>query len=574
MSVRLLFLSAIAGACLLLGLLGWWSLQAYRLRWAIDDALQTIGNVESVEERAVALRIWEQRTAPYWRGGRADLVEALLQRRPDQIPAVRDLLGYLTEANFANRIDDWQRWARNKADLERGRNLTVVRRERVQVDPLWRVPIGRVTPNCTLMVLNAEILLITRGEQIGQADAYDGILRIDGQSRQADYFYTAPEDDATQVVGFTLVDRTLAAVTDRGTLFRLAQDGAPQGGVLPLGARPCSAPLAIDTNSDGATDVVVVTSAGNVIAMSGASGRTPWVTALPRFERDEAPGAPETQAWLASGDLLESAGREIFVTTLSGRVYVLSARDGRVLWQQDLGAPLDGPALVFDTAEDGHFAAVLGDGARFLWHFERRGDRLDAFRFTRNGLSSTAALHLAPRTLEQPDGAPPLLIIGSANADGRGSAIAAYNGTAVEWRAPLRGTLVTPPAVADLNRNPRDPRSEIVAITANLLPESDDEPRGWMYVLSPDGHYLRVVEFDAPLILGPVIADADGDARLEVLVADTAGQLHCFGTAGPGGASGLGRVEWGLPAGDPHHSNNLTDAYQWGQRIRELQWDY
>jgi len=63
----------------------------------------------------------------------------------------------------------------------------------------------------------------------------------------------------------------------------------------------------------------------------------------------------------------------------------------------------------------------------------------------------------------------------------------------------------------------------------------------------------------APIECSPVIADVDGDMRLEVLVADQRGWLHCYATGR------IGPVEWGLAAGDSHNTRNREHAYSFGQ---------
>ena len=74
------------------------------------------------------------------------------------------------------------------------------------------------------------------------------------------------------------------------------------------------------------------------------------------------------------------------------------------------------------------------------------------------------------------------------------------------------------------------------------------------------------MRFDAGLECPPVVADVDGDHRLDILVADRAGRLHCYDTRSPGA------IEWGLPLGDAHNTQNAENAYAYGQTPVGFQW--
>ncbi len=153
----------------------------------------------------------------------------------------------------------------------------------------------------------------------------------------------------------------------------------------------------------------------------------------------------------------------------------------------------------------------------------------------------------------------------------------------MHWRLAVDGAIWGTPALADLNG---DGKPEIVlssiepfgstssgpqprpARGPDATSESSGPPgvRGVVSFISLAGQCLHRLVVDAPVECSAVVADLDGDQRLEVLVADQSGMLHCYRTAG------YGPVEWGLFGGDSHNTRNYANAYAYGQTAHGFQW--
>jgi hypothetical protein len=71
------------------------------------------------------------------------------------------------------------------------------------------------------------------------------------------------------------------------------------------------------------------------------------------------------------------------------------------------------------------------------------------------------------------------------------------------------------------------------AVTGDLLPAEGDEAvigteSGELLVFSSQGELLQRLELPAGLEAPALIADIDGDGRLELLLACLDGQLYCY----------------------------------------------
>jgi outer membrane protein assembly factor BamB len=266
-------------------------------------------------------------------------------------------------------------------------------------------------------------------------------------------------------------------------------------------------------------------------------------------------------ATLTCGDVLPDGGWEIVVTTPSGRVAVLTARDGAERWRTTLAAGTVSGA-VCGADQDGTRSVYVGDRATAVSVLPAAADARVVTAWGVAGLRSGDALIAGLRPFRVDATQPPsVLVCPTGGFTQRNAGVCLMNPNGVRWRYAIEGAVWGTPAIVDFNR---DGAEEILVTFIDA--GSGGAAHGGLDVISASGHCLRRERFAAPIESSPIVADVDGDDRLEVLVADQAGLLHCFAT------ESAGEVRWGLAGGDSHNTRNVEWAYAYGQVPHAYQW--
>jgi hypothetical protein len=526
-----------------------------RLDWSIEHGLSILAE-ESPSNYPSMLDTWQDQTYRYWKGQRAALTTRLFRDQDLSDPRVQALLERASGANYGDRQEDWQRWYDTLRDLDAGEQPTVHRRQRIEIEQSWSAAIGRTAWFSTILPLDCSIYVASLGATLSEVDDFwDGVVRVDGVTGKAELIFQPPDRIPRDVIGLASSGRGLFVATRNGFVYSIDFEGQMllRGYVV---SSIVSAPLAIDINGDGVRDCVVVTEAGKVVAVSGQNGSTPWVIDLPGGRPSTADPPPLVQATLSAGDLYANRGLEILVMTESGEVTVLSARNGRVLDRHGVTGGLYGGAVTFTAAGRNQAAAVFGDGGGQVWALIRQSDRLEPRALCSLAIRPRDAIGGDIRTLEPIDRSATWLIATQTGQLGAwpGSVTMLDGSFSMRWRYPVSGEVWSAPAVADINA---DGVSEL--IVGSIDRDDGGQEIGRVTVLSPDGHCLRRLTLKSGIEATPIVADVNGTGRLEILVADRAGWLHCYAIPG------YGRVEWGLAGGDSRNTRNAEDAFKWGQ---------
>ncbi len=553
----------------------------HRLKRSIEDGIAALTGVEDPLSVARAMEQWEARTRDGWGGGEDRLVQRLLDEELISDRRVRGMLTYLTGCDFGDRADAWQRWQATRDRLSQGKQPSLPGVREVRLEKVWSAPIGRTSRASTILPIDGSIYVASLGASLGRRDdAADGVVRVNGADGRSAIIFT-PEGPLRDVVGLAMSDGGLFAAGADGRVYCIGFDGELQwkgSAASPI----CAPPLALDLNADGATDVVVLTENDRAVAFNGANGRTLWVAKLPAAQPAQlaADGIrPAPAAWRLSG----SKHTEIIVGSPDGRLVRLEARSGRSLNdRRATGGFLAGPTACSPRRYAGLMVLALsrfGDAVSLT----AEGEPGPAWLLS-IGDSTRVSAPLRTMTPElggrQPGGQQDaqtcfIACLGGSSrtaADG----VCAFDARGVRWRRSTGGPPIGPAAIAELNG---DRRSEvIVAVNPATAAPSDPSADGGsvidngsvisgvpsvapgaILILNSDGHVLHRLTFDSPLAGSPVVADVDGDFKLELLVADQSGLLHCYKTRSSG------PVEWGIPGGDAHNTNNAENAYAWSQ---------
>ncbi|MBN2447884.1 MAG: PQQ-binding-like beta-propeller repeat protein, partial [Phycisphaerae bacterium] len=437
--------------------------------------------------------------------------------------------------------------------------------EAVELEPLWQASVGLTSWFSTILPIDGQIYIASLGTTLASVDdPWDGVVRVDAETHRGQLIFEAPDRHPRDIIGLALGSNCLFAACRNGFVYALDPDGVMLwrcNTVYPS----VSVPLALDVNGDDSADVVVVTGRGTVVSISGRNAKTPWVTPLPGGPPTHLDSPPLVQATLSAGDVLPGGGPEIVVTTEAGDIYVLSVRDGRVLWHQRFMPGQYAAALTYNDVGDNQTAVFIGDSSARIWRLVRSGNGLQPDLLCSLAVQQHQGIVSHLRTLYTADDAASwLLACPTGDAGTPSSSVCLLDAYGLYWRYAPGGVIWSPPAIADVNA---DGRSEIL-VTSVEFP-ADSEPTSLLSILSREGHCLHRLSVPSAIEAAPVVADINGDARLEILVADQAGVLRCYATRGKGRA-----VEWGLGAGDPCNTHNALNAFSWGQRPAGLQWTW
>lgn len=536
----------------------WWYWRRSTLAWTVQDGLAALATAAPTEI-AAALDAWERRIGTGRAARREELAEFILARHPLDDHRVRTLLVRVSGADYADRRDDWRQWLATRQRLRRGETPRVPAAQRVRLQLQWQAPIGLTDWFTSIIPLDGQIYVATLGAAYNDPrDAADGIVRVDGRTGQAELFFRPSEGRVRDVIGLAAGRNCLFAACRNGLLYCVRPDGTSQWQAR-IGDVPAGPPLAYDLNRDGVTDVAVVAAGGQVVAFNGRDGTTLWATAAPRrAARRE--GAGDLGAALAVGRVLSDDQNDVIVTTPPGQVHVLNARTGQVRWQTTLAAgALAGPTVSAGLRSTSPPVYLVDRSAR-IWSLVRSRGGLQPVpswdALARTGEDVIASLRTAAS-----DTGPPLVI--ACPTGGLHASVCAFEPAGPHWRYSPGGAIWATPALADLNG---DRETEIVV--ASIDKDQHGQVIGTVTVLSVRGHCLQRLTVPAAIRCSPVVAHVTSETRLELLIADQAGWLHCYATQRPG------RIEWGLLGGDSHNTRNALNAFGFGQAAVGKQWSW
>ncbi len=521
------------------------------LRYAVQRGRELLTEVEPGHE-ASALAAWADETRASWAPRRERMVRRLLRSHPEADPAVRRMLEQVGRVSFADRADHWQRWQEIDAAVRQDGQPITGGRERVRLEILWEAPVGLTDFFSTILPLDGTILVPSLGGKYDDpADPHDGIVRIDGSTGESGYLFQpgAAPGQAADILGLAVTTDAIYASCRDGYVYKLSPDGTVVW-KCPLGSPAVSAPTIRQDKKN--TLVYCVTAEGKIVAIRAASGKTRWVSRAPKS------AAPAVGCTLA----LERTGANraiLWVTEPGGALRAFDAITGEPIWRSTLGPGLYPGAIV--RPNPGGLNLLLADRAGELLAVLTSNNPPSLLSYGRYGdATGEGTTFAAVRTITHPSAGELVLLCPTGQRAGPAGSICAIDGQGLYWRAPTYGHLRGTPAIADVNRVPG---AEIIVgeIDADGAPD-----RGALAIYSADGLLLARHQLPAPVDSAPVVADVDGDQRLEILIADRGGKLYCLKTH----RSGV--VEWGTLGGDAQNTRDADRAYEFGQRPYGFQW--
>ncbi|MGE0481761.1 MAG: hypothetical protein AB7Q17_14945 [Phycisphaerae bacterium] len=551
---------AVLLAFALLGAAGgaWWLTRTRGLDWSVSRGLQLLAQAGSSDAADHAVRQWERETGAAWTNRHEELAARILNRYEVDDPRVQRMLARVTGTDYGDRTADWQRfrddWKRRRA----GEPPKLASVDRVRLERLWRAPVGLTAWFSAVLPIDDAVYVASLGAAFDDAgDEADGVVRVRADGA-VEYLFRSTERGPRDVMGLAAGDDGLFVACRNGFVHFVNRNGVERW-KQNIGAAIIAPPLSLDVNRDGVSDGVIAARGGKLAAISGVSGKIIWSTAGAR--RHGAPGDESVGVRLAAGRVLGGSAPDILVTAADGSVRVLTASTGATRGETSAAAGiLAGP--VANSAVDG-VGGYIADQRATIYRVERARGGLRVAPTWSAALDFSASVVAAPRTVGAPDGPPQVLVCTAGPFEGPGSSVGLYGVEGARWRVGTRGVVWGAPVVANLNED----RALEIAVTT-IERDAAGAERGVLVILSSAGHVLREIALEAPAECSPAVADLDGDGKLELLIADRAGWLHCFAT------HGRGPVEWGCLAGDSHNSGESENAYSYGQSPPGYQWGW
>lgn len=470
----------------------------------------------------------------------------------------RALLTHLTGCDFGADREEWRQWLKGRS---RSRDTSIAMtggRRPVRLQHRWSAPVGLTAWYSTLFAIDGTIFIASLGSAIGDpTDSADGVVRVDGKTGDASVIFTPADPGNRDVVGIASGGPLrLFAASRNGFVYCIRHDGELIW-KAPLAGPAVTPPLGLDLNSDTHSDVVVLNQAGKLVALNGVTGKTIWVATVakpPPAARSSGDDPIVRPSVALIGDRARPA---LLATTTEGHVARIDARSGRIDWHGSLSSGTRGCPIGLNPRRYSGNGGVTISLTGAVWTLSADAERLICRTDWVLPITPAAHVFSSPRGLVRryARGTGPLIIacIGSASRPS-GNSVCAFGDEGLVWRFPPGGNIWATPAVADVNN---DKASDL--LVASVVPGDAGELRGLLTVISDNGQFLARAPLPHAAETSPLVSDVDGDDKLEILVADQSGLLHCFATQSPGA------VEWGSLGGDSHNTMNSDAAFEFGQ---------
>lgn len=535
---------------------GWFLLRSRGVDAAIRRGLSLLDDARTSAEVEAALARWE---SEYGRIPSDEIISTLLERYTPVDPRARVLLVHVAGADYGDRIEDWKRWRDAQRRLRQGESPRLQTGERVRVEKRWETPIGLTAWFSTLLPLDGAIYIASLGAGFGLSDdAADGVVRVDGATGESRFIFRPQQRQSADIIGIASGSGRIFVATRGGVIYAIDPDGDEIWNAV-LDGVVFAPPMSLDVNRDGQEDVIIALRGGRIVVLHGANGKTIWSLGGARRGRAGEGLSEEIAACavLAAGRIISDTTPDILVTYPDASVRVLLAASGAPKFERTERAGFMSGAVICGDRPAGGPRAFLADRDSRVWSLTRSERRIDLVPTWL--VAGGATIVAAPRTFEIGENIAPGLLACTSGAPRGGGAVALLDATGTQWRYVTQGAVWSTPAVANLHRDPEREAGRPEIIVCSVSTDARGEACGALLVLSAAGHVLRSIPLASPADAAPLVCDVDGDQKLEIIIADRVGLLHCYST------DGVGPVYWGMYLGDPHNTSNANNAYSFGQ---------
>lgn len=402
----------------------------------------------------------------------------------------------------------------------------------------WRTKIGLTTYRSTILFSNNKIIVGSNGESRSSLnDSQDGVYILNPLTGKVERQINNPASGDRDVNGVAVSSSTLFFNTDSDRLYSYNINGSQNWEFLANNDLE-GAPSLTDLTGDGDLDVVVASESGTVYAVDGNTGQEIWQF---QNQMESILGKYEylsSQAFMSSPALVDinnDGVRDVLIGGRNAIFYALDGKTGKEIWKYHTESGIHASAM----------ATELGKQLRVII----------AEAYSKVSVLDVEGKLQAQYELSAPSGGIQGLFSSPVYTPQSNIAIASSwwgNSEDGLWLMPLSTTnqmLPSPiflpenrisatPLIADILGLPG---SQIIAVTENSKLMATDE----------SGYLMATMTLPASVEATPLIADIDGDAKNELLIAAADGYLYCYETQG-GGA-----IHWGQFRGNNRNTGTF-----------------
>lgn len=395
----------------------------------------------------------------------------------------------------------------------------------------WKVRIGQTSFRTNIDFVLDKIVVASSGEVRGKADSLDGVHTI---YPWGELDWTISSTNHMDVSGFAVHDSTLDIFfgADGGVFCKYNWQGEllwkytldVEEGVGDIESLPVLSHL----NDDGSIDVVFNAEGYGTIALDGNTGTLLWEYTFPS-RKGTFTNAP-------AADDLNGDGTEDFVVgvkrkTRSGEysyagnsIMCLNGKNGTPIWEVPTGSNIHSAPRIIHSGDRTY--VMVAESYSNIHIINSDGKPEKYITLGNPEVGGISGLFSSP--VPGPDGK---LVIGSSWWGDRDGVFTA------SWE---QEDFVITDYGLDLREDEKvftlTGRVSASAVVADML----KKPRGMEFLIPTENGELLVFDRDGVLLYRlmmpygsectPLVADIDGDKRLEILIAGYDGYLHCYET--------------------------------------------
>lgn len=394
-------------------------------------------------------------------------------------------------------------------------------------DHVATIEVGQTTFRTNLYFDGKHIFVPTNNVRNIASDHMDGVLMIDGKSKKiVRHFITNADCNGVAVDGEKVI-----MTADFGNIICYHKNGDflwsanlvdPSGQVIKNDAE--SVPLLADLNADGAKDVVATLEGYGLVAINGKDGSLLWQYHYP-YKSGSYMNSPAAYDLNKDGipDIVFGAKRDQNPEQwdYQNSLFALNGKNGKPLWQYQTNSNIQSSPVVLVTEKSSHI--VIAETYGFI-HFLGMDGKLQKFIHLLNPDGGVSGLFGTPAF------SPDLQVVIGSSWWGKKDGV--FNICAREEH------FASGEDGMELNENQikfsMTGRISATAVLADVIKSSKGyeflipTEEGELLIYSQQGKLLHRLVLPSGSECTLLVADIDGDKKLEILSADYQGNLNIY----------------------------------------------